>query len=209
MKQKATVLKKFTTLFSLAMTSVLFCTAVPKAWCWESETTHAGLAETSAMDSLLHQKLSDFFGEKDGLFTDLRIPESDAVNLYKILAMHSPIEGFTPDSSGTQTAMAWFVAGAVIADSPASFAAKHFYDALASTSTSNFTKASEGANALKWITSHENPMGYKQFLDQYKKAIKATTKKNVNGISQDCFWPQVPCITLLRIWRHLDMSDGM
>ena len=142
------------------------------ALAWEPETTHAGLAETSAMDSKIHEQLNILFGEKAGLYAELGVPRKDAPEIFMILDKHSPSEGYTPDTRGIQTALSWLVAGAVLADTPKEFAKKHFFPA-------SFLKKkvrSSTQNALAWLTDPKNPMGGNQFYDQFKKAVISSSR---------------------------------
>ena len=110
----------------LAAALALVLAAGPAA-AWEAQTTLAGLAEQPAASSSLHQRLIDL-GFAGGLYEELTVPPADAPELIAALDRYSPIQGFVPDQRGRQYAVAWLVAGAVLADSNPTWAADHFLD---------------------------------------------------------------------------------
>ena len=95
------------------------------AHAWEAASTHAGLTETAAASSHLHARLRAL-GWDRGLYEPLIVPPEDASALIAVLHQYPPTGGFVPDARGRQFALAWLVAGSVIADGP--FAANHFFD---------------------------------------------------------------------------------
>lgn len=167
---------------------LLAAAIVAPAHAWEAQTTHAGLAEQAAAGSVLHTRLVEL-GFSGGLYDELTVPPEDAPALLDSLAQYSPVGGFTPDSRGRQFAVGWLVAGAVLADSSADWAANHFYDPATgkglSASRTLLQRATmllgealpptHGTSALDWISSADNPLGLQGFTDQYAKAVRAKT----------------------------------
>lgn len=163
------------------------------AHAWEAETTHAGLAEQAALASALHKRLVAV-GFAGGLFEPLTIPPADAPVLMQNLKLLSPTHGAVPDARGRQTALAWLAAGASLADVPARHGANHFYDpstqrgwqrpgrgvveGLSNTLREAVGRVSvpdKGMPAVDWVTAKDNPFNLSQFLDQYGKAVSAST----------------------------------
>jgi len=164
-----------------------------RANAWEAQTTHAGLAEQAALSSRLHKRLVAI-GFDGGLFEQLTIPPADAPVLMDNLKLLSPTHGSVPDTRGRQTALAWLAAGASLADIPARHGANHFYDpstqrgwqrpgrgvieGLSDTVREAVGRASvpaKGMPAPDWVTAKDNPFNLAQFLDQYGKAVSAST----------------------------------
>lgn len=166
-----------------------------RAEAWESTTTNAGLAEQAAVGSKLHKRLEEQFGYAKGLFSTLTVPPADAPSLFEILhELLNPIHGYVPDARGQQTALAWLVAGAVVADTPGKHAANHFYNPLSGKGLSDETLRAvdglrhglasrtirervvrSGVPAIDWITQDDNPMNLAGFHSQYVKAVAAKT----------------------------------
>lgn len=163
------------------------------ATAWESQTTHAGLAEQAALASRLHKRLT-LLGFQGGLFEPLTIPPKDAPALMTDLRLLSPTHGAVPDARGRQTALAWISAGASLADTPASHAANHFYDPALRTgwqrpsrgvleglsdsvreAVGRLALPAKGVPAPEWINAKDNPFRLDAFHDQYAKAVSAAT----------------------------------
>lgn len=161
------------------------------AHAWESQTTHAGLAEQAALASRLHQRLVAL-GWTNGLFESLTIPPADAKALMAALRLLSPAHGGVPDSRGRQTALAWIAAGGALADVPASHGANHFFDTatqtgwrrpergLAHSLAALFRSGSAqlpptGVPAPDWVIDNRNPLNLAGFFDQYAKAASGRT----------------------------------
>jgi hypothetical protein len=174
-----------------ALLALVIATGTANAW--EAETTHAGLAEQSALSSRVHKRLVSM-GFSGGLFEPLTIPPADAPALIDDLHLLSPSHGSVPDGRGRQTALAWLAAGAALADVPAKHGANHFFDvasgrgwtspsrsALGSLTDSvrrAFGRASlpdHGVPAPDWVTAKDNPFNLAAFLDHYAKAATAAT----------------------------------
>jgi hypothetical protein len=152
---------------------------------WEPQTTHAGLVEQAALASRLHKRLVSL-GFIGGLFEPLTIPPADAPALAAALKLLSPTHGAVPDGRGRQSALAWLTAGAALADIPASQGANHFFDP---TTGAGWNPPSRGLSGLfsggsvpergvpapDWLVAKTNPFNLDQFLNQYAKAVSAST----------------------------------
>ena len=162
---------------------------------WEAATTHAGLTEQAALHSELHQRLRSQLGIDGGLFANLTIPPADAPELFEVLGELNPTHGYVPDSRGRLLALGWLAAGAVVADSPPTHAANHFFDPTTGKGLSDATVRGlgdrmrhalytrlagdnierSGMSAVQWITHADNPMSVSRFFEQYGKAVTAQT----------------------------------
>jgi len=165
--------------------------AASPALAWESQTTHAGLAEQAALASHLHARLRGL-GFTRGLYEPLTMPPADAPELIAALRRLDPAGGFVPDNRGRQYALSWLAAGAALADAP--FAANHFFDpttgkgwqrpgvglvdSVEESVVERLGRASipdRGVPAPDWVVAKDNPLGLDGFLDQYAKAVRAST----------------------------------
>lgn len=163
-----------------------------EASAWEATSTHAGLTEASAFSSSLHSFLTKQFGQEKGLYSRLTIPRADAPELFSVLAKLNPTHGYSPNVRGQMSALAWLVAGSVIADMPASQSANHFFDPRSSKGLSEndqgikqsiyiaamsmgspSTLSAGGQAANTWWASADNPMGYVGFAGQFRLAVSA------------------------------------
>jgi len=102
------------------------------AHAWEGATTNAGLTERAAMASRLHRVLAAQLGRPLGLFEPLALRAPSEAHptrgvLWDRLATLDPGGGYRPDD-GQQSALAWVVAGSVLAKVPAERARHHFFD---------------------------------------------------------------------------------
>lgn len=169
-------------------------TARPSAG-WDAATTHAGLTEQAALASSLHTRLIREHARPQGLYQQLVIPPQDAPELFAVLRRLNPIHGYVPDQRGRQTAMAWLVAGSVIADSTDELAAQHFFDprtgnGLNKSGLAGLTKRirmrltaalggdrlpPNGGPAPDWIVAKDNPFNLAGFHSQYVKSITSRT----------------------------------
>lgn len=178
---------RFATL-ALALAGAAMVSVPAPARAWEAQTTHAGLAEQSAASSALHTHLVEL-GFPGGLYEALTVPPADAPQLIDALSRYSPIHGYVPDQRGRQYAVAWLVAGAVLADSSAAWAANHFFDPASGAGlrlTPGFADRvaarlhrielpERGSPAPDWLVSADNPLGLEGFVAQYVKAVRAAT----------------------------------
>ena len=163
------------------------------AHAWEAATTHAGLAERSALSSSLHLRLVKQLGVKRGLFATLRVPPNDAAALFTLLRRMNPMHGYVPDGRGRLLALQWLIAGAVVADMPASRAANHYFDPVLRRGLSDASLARtpwferlyrkvrragvprRGIPAPQWLSHANNTMSIEGFVSQYRKAMSART----------------------------------
>ncbi len=121
---------------SRARNILLLCAAM-LAWnaspalAYEGPDTHVGLTTEAALASKLHAYLRGEHGLGLGLFTRLQIQgeamDSRAHRLLQLdLDKMDPGGGYRPDKSYGQYAMSWALAGAVLAEMPASENRHHF-----------------------------------------------------------------------------------
>lgn len=177
---------------ALAVALVLALTALAApARAWEPDTTHAGITEQAAVSSKLHERLTTLFGLGRGLYEPLTVPPADAPELFQVLGLLNPTHGYVPDTRGRQSALAWLVVGAVVADIPVAAARNHFLDvftggaldvaggdAAAGWWARRSAERAVGdgtATALEWIDADDNPLALRGFYAQYRKAITART----------------------------------
>jgi hypothetical protein len=170
--------------------------------------THAGLTERAAFASSLHRRLVERLGRPLGLYEPLGLgPERDD-QLRQRLQMLDPEGGYAPDGgAGSQGALAWLTAGAVLEDVPAARGRHHFFDPsdgsgldqpggtrtrLASVAQGVGTLRGvltgtafdgTGSAATRWLTAPraENEWGLARFLDERELAASAPTQRERDG----------------------------
>jgi hypothetical protein len=177
-----------TGLRKLAVALAIACIPATAA-AWEPQTTHGGLAEQAALASRLHKRLVSL-GFVGGLFEPLTIPPADAPALATALKLLSPTHGAVPDGRGRQSALAWLTAGAALADIPTSQGATHFFDPSTGAGwaapdrgiagklgglVGQGSVPDRGMPAPEWLTAKTNPFSVDQFLNQYAKAVSASS----------------------------------
>lgn len=170
------------------------------AYAWEAATTHAGLTEESALSADMHKRLLEQFGAKNGIYSLLTMPEADAPSLFQILRRLNPTHGYVPNAKGKMSAIAWLVAGSVVADVPSTQANNHYLDPRSGKSLSGKTagglgrrlgqlvtgvsKISQvragGEPANLWWKSPANGMGFVGFGDQFRKAVRSQSQGERN-----------------------------
>jgi hypothetical protein len=166
---------------------------------YDPATTHAGLTERSVTASGLHKVLARRLGLPLGLFEPVRLG-SGAENersLRDRLTALDPADGYRPASDGTASALAWIVAGSVIANTPAERGRNLFYDpsrgtglrgegdgaafshavrslfddgtfrSLATGTDFNLT----GLPATEWLASPQNDVGLAVFARELEAAV--------------------------------------
>jgi hypothetical protein len=171
---------------------------------YDPATTHAGLTERAALASGLHRVLARRLARPLGLFEPvvLRAAEPTDVegrSLRARLDALDPAGGCRPGDDGAAPALAWVVAGAVIAKTPAERGRNFFYDptrgtglggagagasfaqslrqlldgggfrALATGTDFNLT----GMPATAWLVSPENDVGLVAFHRELEAAVAA------------------------------------
>jgi hypothetical protein len=100
---------------------------------YDPATTHAGLTECAVLASELHRTLSRRLSRPLGLFEPvvLRRGDLDGVEARTLggrLDALDPADGYRPGSDGVAPALAWIVAGSVIAETPAERGQNLFFD---------------------------------------------------------------------------------
>jgi hypothetical protein len=100
---------------------------------YDPATTHAGLTERAVLASGLHRVLARALSRPLGLFEPValsldEVPPAQAQSLEARLAALDPSGGCTPGPDGVAPALAWIVAGSVIATTPAERGQDFFYD---------------------------------------------------------------------------------
>jgi hypothetical protein len=171
---------------------------------YDPATSHAGLTERSVMASGLHKVLARRLARPLGLFEPVVLREADlpaleARLLRARLAALDPAGGYRPADDGAAPAMAWVVAGSVIAETPPERGRNLFYDpsravglgpagdgvsfahslrllldggsfrGLATGTDFNLT----GLPATLWMVSPENDVGLPMFYRQMDAAVSA------------------------------------
>jgi hypothetical protein len=106
---------------------------VGAARAYDPATTHAGLTERAALASDLHRVLSRALSRPLGLFEPVglslaEVPAAQAASLEARLATLDPSGGAAAGPDGVAPALAWIVAGSIIATTPAERGQDFFYD---------------------------------------------------------------------------------
>jgi hypothetical protein len=100
---------------------------------YDPATTHAGLTERAVLASTLHKVLVHRLSRPLGLFEPVAMREGDLPiaegrSLADRLAVLDPSAGYRPGPDGAASALAWVMAGSVIATIPAERGQNFFYD---------------------------------------------------------------------------------
>ncbi len=172
------------------------------AQAYDPATTHAGLTERAVLASELHRALAHRLSKPLGLFEPVvlrrgDIEGSEARTLEGRLDALDPAGGYRPGPDGVAPALAWIVAGAVIAETPAERGQNLFFDpargnGLAQAGglfeiehalrmlfdTGGLRGAATGTNfnltgrpSTEWLVAPDNDVGLKEFYDQLETAI--------------------------------------
>ena len=176
-----------------------------RALAWDPATTHAGLTQRAALASSLHRVLAKKLGKPLGLFEPLQmhvrfLSEEERRGVSVRLEALDPEGGCRPDPDGTQSALAWIMAGAVLAQVPAEHGRHHFLDpgtglglddapgmmgqphalrlALDGVGSLRglFTGTTfdlRGRSALQWAFAGDNDLGWPAFADALQRAVVA------------------------------------
>ncbi|HVV52725.1 MAG TPA: hypothetical protein VHO06_23900, partial [Polyangia bacterium] len=120
-------------LAALAAAVSLAALAGGPAHAYDPATTHAGLTERAVLASELHRVLTRRLSRPLGLFEPIVLTRADldptvARLLGGRLDALDPAGGYRPGPDGAASALAWVVAGAVIAETPAERGSKLYYD---------------------------------------------------------------------------------
>jgi hypothetical protein len=115
------------------LTAVVALADASVARAYDPATTHAGLTERAALASGLHRLLSRALSRPLGLFEPIglsldELPTKEAQALEARLAALDPSAGGSPGPDGVAPALAWIIAGSVIATTPAERGQDFFYD---------------------------------------------------------------------------------
>ncbi|HZL19222.1 MAG TPA: hypothetical protein VFG23_15910, partial [Polyangia bacterium] len=169
---------------------------------YDPATTHAGLTERAVLASDLQRALSRRLSRPLGLFEPVVLRRSDlsggeARSLGGRLDALDPAGGYRPSADGVAPALAWIVAGTVIAETPAERGQNLFFDPTrgnglaqaggvfgmenglrmlfdagglrgAATGT-NFNLT--GRPSPEWLLAPENDVGLAAFYDQLELAV--------------------------------------
>ena len=105
----------------------------PGARAYDPGTTHAGLTERAVLASALHHVLAHQLSRPLGLFEPVVLRRGDLdTNEARLLGGRldalDPSGGYRPGPDGAAPALAWVVAGAVVAETPAERGRNLFYD---------------------------------------------------------------------------------
>ncbi|HVZ75099.1 MAG TPA: hypothetical protein VHJ20_22105 [Polyangia bacterium] len=100
---------------------------------YDPATTHAGLTARAVLASSLHKVLARRLARPLGVFEPVALrsellPTDEARSLGARLGALDPAGGYRPGEDGSAPALAWVVAGAVIANTPAERGRNLFYD---------------------------------------------------------------------------------
>src|SRR5204863_2180427 len=114
---------------------LIFHGALParRARAFDAATTHAGLTQQAVVASRLHQILGRRLGRPLGLFDQVALhpellPADERRLLTSRLFALDPAGGYRPGGDGVASALAWTVAGSVIAKSTPGGARNCFFD---------------------------------------------------------------------------------
>lgn len=113
--------------------TALIVAVAPRARAYDPATTHAGLTERAVLASKLNRVLTVGLGLPLGLFEPIvldarELPQGEARSLEERLRALDPAQGYRPGDDGSATALAWVVAGAVVAGTPGDRARNTFFD---------------------------------------------------------------------------------
>jgi hypothetical protein len=176
----------------------------PFARAYDPATTHAGLTERAVLASGLHKVLARRLARPLGLFEPLKLRAGDlgaddARALQQRLVTLDPAGGYRPGDDGSAPALAWIVAGAVIAKTPAERGKNLFYDPARGTGLSGAGSGATfgyelrtlmdgggvrdlatgtdfnltGVPATAWLASPDNDVGLVVFHRELERAVAA------------------------------------
>jgi hypothetical protein len=125
----------------------------PAARAYDPATTHAGLTERAALASELHRVLARALARPLGLFEPValsldHLPVAQAQSLEGRLATLDPSSGCTAGPDGVAPALAWVIAGSIIAKTPAERGQDFFYDPSRGAGLSNAGGLASLANTV-------------------------------------------------------------
>jgi hypothetical protein len=169
---------------------------------FDAATTHAGLTQRAAVASHLHHILSRRLARPLGLFDPIALhPELMPVEQRRLLMSRlfalDPAGGYRPGPDAVASALAWTVAGTVIAKTPPERMRNFFFDPSTGAGLRDdaaveaslhavrqvvdrgnlrdvMTGASfafEGEPSVKWLEEPENDVGLRAFRDELERAV--------------------------------------
>ena len=172
------------------------------AQAFDAATTHAGLTQQAVAASRLHRILGRRLARPLGLFDAVALhpellPETERRLLMSRLFALDPAGGYRPGADGVASALAWTVAGTVIAKTPPERMRNFFFDPSTGQGLRDdaavegtlhavrqvvdrgalrdaMTGASyvfEGEPSVRWLESPENDGGLGAFRSQLERAI--------------------------------------
>lgn len=175
---------------------------ISTARAFDAATTHAGLTQRAAVASHLHHILSRRLARPLGLFDPIALhPELIPVEQRRLLMSRlfalDPAGGYRPGPDAVASALAWTVAGTVIAKTPPERMRNFFFDPSTGAGLRDddaiegslhavrqvvdrgtlrdvMTGASfafEGEPSVKWLEEPENDVGLRAFRDGLELAI--------------------------------------
>jgi hypothetical protein len=183
---------------------LLLCALVAgPARAYDPATTHAGLTERAVLASSLHKALTRRLGRPLGLLEPLQIyskylEPATRRSLWARLQALDPAGGYRPSADGAATAMAWVVAGSVLAKTPPERGRNHFLDptshkglddgpglsGLAHELRLSFDDGTTvrematgtafdltGHSSLDWLASPVNDLGLPALLDHLERSV--------------------------------------
>ncbi len=188
----------------MVVAAVVLLVALP-AQAYDPSTTHAGLTEQAVLASELHRVLARRLSRPLGLFEPIVLNRADlapteARLLGERLDALDPSGGYRPGPDGAAPALAWVVAGAVVAETPAERAQNLFFDpsrgsgltdaggtfqvghdlrmlfaeggGLRSAATGTSFNLT-GRPSPEWLMASDNDVGLPAFYDQLEQATVA------------------------------------
>jgi hypothetical protein len=171
---------------------------------YDPATTHAGLTERAALASTLHRVLARRLNRPLGLFEPIvlrldDLPVAEARSFERRLDALDPATGYRPGPDGAASALAWVVAGSVVAATPAERGQHLFYDPARGSGLANagglrqfgqgfrqlVDAGSGGLRALatgtafnmtgrpstEWLVSPDNDVGLTAFYRELETAV--------------------------------------
>jgi hypothetical protein len=186
----------------VALVTAVTCSASLPARAYDPATTHAGLTEQAVLASELHRVLARRMSRPLGLFEPIVLRRSDlepaeARSLGGRLDALDPAGGYRPGADGAAPALAWVVAGTVVAQTPAERGQHMFFDpsrgnGLAEAGglfqvghdlrmlfveggglrgfATGTSFALTGRPSPEWLLAPENDVGLKSFYEQMEAA---------------------------------------
>jgi hypothetical protein len=188
----------------MVVAAALLLTTLP-ARAYDPSTTHAGLTEQAVLASELHRVLAHRLSRPLGLFEPIVLNRGDLdPTIGRVLGGRldalDPAGGYRPDPDGAASALAWVVAGTVIAETPAERAQNLFFDPSRGTGLTQAGGAFQlghevrmlfaeggglraaatgttfnltGRPSPEWLMAPDNDVGLKAFYDGLEQATVA------------------------------------